>query len=522
MSPKNSSRSFLNRLANLLPQKRVRKFHFRWIALAVVFTFATTQFISIVGVWASRAKPAAEKNAQSRLSEEVSVRAADRNNSVLKLSDGRDVLTSYVGTSKSREALSQNQAAPLALAAADFDEDGIPDLVSGYAATVGLITIDPGNAEALNYNSNTTDAPFISPARAVEVPVQPDFMVTGDFDGDGHNDVLVAARGDRTLYFLQGDGHGNLGPANTLQLNGQVTAVVSGEINRRDGLTDLMVAIDGTNGPQLLVFEGPEGAMKAQPELFSLPAAANQLALGQLDNEYPIDLAISAGHSLLIIHGRDRRLTLDSERQAEVPRANVETRSFPAAIVSIAVGDFIGNQQSSIAALTDDGTLQVLSRSKDVVSESAIQKAATGYGDRLVINQELLKEYEDDGRSKLSDEKNEKPTRTFADWHSSELSSGQWSRAGQLAAVRVSGLPGDDLLVVDPGNRQLHILTQGRRQTKAQVSDAVSTQFNSESLEVEGAPVAVLPMLLNGDALQDLVVLREGQRCARGRLYWSE
>jgi hypothetical protein len=138
MSPKDSSRSFLNHLTNLLPQKRVRKFHFRWIVLAFVFTFGTTQFISIVGVWASRAKPAAEKNAPSRLSEEVSVRAADRNNSTLKLSDGRDVLTSYVGMSKSREALSQNQAGPLALAAADFDEDGIQDLVSGYAATVGF------------------------------------------------------------------------------------------------------------------------------------------------------------------------------------------------------------------------------------------------------------------------------------------------------------------------------------------------------------------------------------------------
>ena len=336
-------------------------------------------------------------------------------------------------------------------------------------------------------------------------------MVTGDFDADGHNDVLVAARGDRKLYFLPGDGHGNVGPANALQLNGQLTALVTGEINRRDGLMDLVLAIEGANGPQLLVFEGPEGAMKAQPEIFSLPAPANQLALGQLDNEYPIDLAISAGHSLLIIHGRDRRLTLDNERQAEVPRAKIETRSFPTAIVSIAVGDFIGNQQPSIAALTDDGKLQVLSRSKDVVSESAIQKASTGYGDRLVISQELLQQYEAEGRSKPSDENNEKPTNTFADWHSYELSSGQWPQATQLASVHVSGLPGDDLLVMDPRNLQLHILTESRRQNKEQAFDAGSTQFNSVSLAVDSAPVAVLPMLLNEDALQDLVILREGQ-----------
>lgn len=428
MSPKNSSRRLTSHYTNLLPQKRVRNFHPGWIVIVLVLTFGAAQFVSLVGVWASRAKAAAEKTAPSHLSEGVSVRAVDRNNSALKLGDGRDLLTSYVGTSKSQEALA-NHAVPLALAAADFDEDGIPDLVSGYAATIGLITIDRGNTDTLSYNTNKADGPFLSTARIFEVGVQPDFLGTGDFDADGHNDVLVAARGQRTIYFLLGDGHGNIVPANPVQLNGQVTALATGEINRRDGLMDLVLAIEGTNGPQLLVFEGPEGAIKAQPETFSLPAPANHLALGQLDNEYPIDLAISADRSLLIIHGRDRRLTLDSKQQAEVPSARIETRSFQAAIVSIAIGDFVGNQQSSIATLTDDGTLQVLSRSKEVVIESALQKASTGYGDRLVISQELLKEYEAEARSKPGDENKVKPTNTFADWHSYKLSSGHWPQA---------------------------------------------------------------------------------------------
>ena len=181
MSPKNSSRSFLNHFTNLLPQKRVRKFHFGWIVLVLVFTFGATQFFSLVGVWASRAKPAAEKNAPSRLSENVSVRAADRNTSTLKLSDGHDVLTSYVGTSKSRQALSQNEAGPLALAAADFDEDGIPDLVSGYAATIGLITIDRGNTDTIHYNSNKTDAPFLSPGPYLRSPSSTGFHGYGRF-----------------------------------------------------------------------------------------------------------------------------------------------------------------------------------------------------------------------------------------------------------------------------------------------------------------------------------------------------
>jgi FG-GAP-like repeat len=477
-SSKNFSRRFAGRLTHLLRQERVGRFHPGWIVLLLALAFGSTQFVSLVRVLASRSKPAAEKTAPSRLSDSVSLRAADRNTSALKLSDGHEVLTSYVGAAKSKEALDQNQARPLALAAADFDEDGIPDLVSGYAAFTGVITIDRGNADTLYHNSSATEAPFLSPALIFDVGVQPDFVGTGDFDADGHNDVLVAARGGRALYLLRGDGHGNFVPANPLQLDGQVTALVTGEINRRDGLTDFVVAIEGANGPQLLVFEGPEGAMKAQPEIFSLPAPANQLALGQLDNEYAIDLAISAANSLLIVHGRDRRLSLDSEHQADVPGARVEARSFPAAIVSIAIGDFVGNQQSSLAVLTDDGTVQVLSRNKDVVNESAIQKAAAAFGDRLVISQELLKQNEAESQAKPSGN-NEKPTNTFADWQSYKLSSGQWPQATQLASVHVSGLPGDDLLVMEPGSHQLQILTESRRQNTEQVFDAGSTQFNA-------------------------------------------
>jgi len=56
---------------------------------------------------------------------------------------------------------------------------------------------------------------------------------------------------------------------------------VTGEINRADGLTDLVLAVNGEQGSQVLVFEGPEGALRAEPETFSMPAAVTSLALGQ-------------------------------------------------------------------------------------------------------------------------------------------------------------------------------------------------------------------------------------------------
>src|SRR5437870_2658187 len=207
----------------------------------------------------------------ARLSETISVHAAGRGNPTINLSDGHDLLTSYVGPNNLRIALEQNQAEPLSLASADFDEDGVPDLVSGYSYNgQGIVTLLRGNvdsiypnapeAQARRANGTFTEAPFLSPARSFESPSAADFIAAGDFDGDGHFDVALTSRGGDKLYLYSGDGRGDLGAAQEIQLPGVVTAFVAGEVNRRDALTDLAVAVETSEGPRVLVFEGPTGA----------------------------------------------------------------------------------------------------------------------------------------------------------------------------------------------------------------------------------------------------------------------
>ena len=276
---------------------------------------------------------------RARLSDSISIQAAHLGNPWITLRDGREVITPYSGPSELAELLERNQARSLSLCSADFDENGVPDLISGYAGpNCGILTLLRGNVDSLYPNmpdakhrrpeGTSTDAPFLSPAFVFDVPEAADFTGAGDFDGDGHWDVVTAARGSNKLYLMSGDGKGGLREAKRIDLPGGVTAMAVGEINRSDGLVDVVVGVSGEQGAKVLVFESPDGAVKAKPEVFDLRSEGISLALGQFDDSYEMDLAIAAGRELMIVHGRDRRLSLDQRRQKEVPEAFIDGRAF--------------------------------------------------------------------------------------------------------------------------------------------------------------------------------------------------
>ena len=109
---------------------------------------------------------------------------------------------------------------PLALASADLDEDGVPDLICGYALDQGgRLTVYRGNVDSIY--PNTPEArrrrrgaepprPFLGVARTVDLPVAPTFIHTGDFDADGHLDLVVADQGRHAFYVVKGNGRGEL------------------------------------------------------------------------------------------------------------------------------------------------------------------------------------------------------------------------------------------------------------------------------------------------------------------------
>src|ERR1700749_2108634 len=104
--------------------------------------------------------------AQTDLASAVRIHASTHASPYLNLCDGR-ALEGNLSLAGS--------ARPLALASRDLDEDGVPDLVSGFSTgSGGSITVHRGNVAALwPYGSaarNGSPAPFFSDARTFSLP----------------------------------------------------------------------------------------------------------------------------------------------------------------------------------------------------------------------------------------------------------------------------------------------------------------------------------------------------------------
>src|SRR5436309_1305514 len=67
---------------------------------------------------------------RASLGDRVTVHASAAGRSSFNIGEGHELLTAYSGPTELQSALMRDQAVPLTLASADFDEDGVPDLVS--------------------------------------------------------------------------------------------------------------------------------------------------------------------------------------------------------------------------------------------------------------------------------------------------------------------------------------------------------------------------------------------------------
>lgn len=197
-------------------------------------------------VWQTKAK-----NQTVKVESVVTLQAEKRGGTAINFLNGATVNTEYSGADNLLSELQSNQTKPLSLAAGDFDGDGVDDLISGYATeNGGLLTVHRGNVDSIFPGATKTQPPpFLPEAKIFAAPEQLDFLVIGDFNNDGKQDIVTAARNTDALNFFKGDG--NLPSAERISVSGKVTALTAGELNRKDSLIDLAVGIVGADGAKV-------------------------------------------------------------------------------------------------------------------------------------------------------------------------------------------------------------------------------------------------------------------------------
>jgi FG-GAP-like repeat/PQQ-like domain len=185
---------------------------------------------------------------------------------------------------------------PVAVAVADFDEDGTSDIVA--AASIG------GTLEILRGSGGLYEPSFSLPVAVAP----PRAVATADFNVDGHADVVAGlgtAGAGRVQLFL-GDGTGGLTAGLSLTTGLNVSAVVTGDFDG-NGAPDVALASQGDDRVEVYLGNGVGGL--AGPTIISLGtgAAPRALAVGDLNGDSNLDLVVAnSGAStvaILLGHG---------------------------------------------------------------------------------------------------------------------------------------------------------------------------------------------------------------------------
>jgi len=359
------------------------------------------------------------------------------------------------------ESRLNGHARPTALAVGDLDMDGVTDLIVGFAeGDAGFLALLRGDATAaLAPPAERLAGRFEPPEELWLLPEAPNLLGMGDFDRDGHADIVAAAREGRMLHVLSGDGGGGIVADYVVSLTGRLTALAVGDVNRRDGLADLIVGIEGA-APHLLVFESYRGALGAEPEMIDLPAPARTITIGQLDSGYEMDIAVAAGTAVMIVRGRDRRLSGDLETRNTVAPPETVVFELSENVLGVApLEPREGRAWSDVATLSENGSIAAVVLDDDETRPDSVGDLGS-LGERV-------------------------------------------SPSSALVAARLAVGNGRSLIVVDPGHERLRVLE------RVETRDGVA--LTRKGLRVENPPAALLTARLDGDGLDDLVLLLDGE-----------
>ncbi len=395
----------------------------------------------------------------------------------------------------------------ISMIVSDLNGDGINDLITGRE---NGISIQMGDINAFAPQTQAAfeairDLRYISPfrqeTRTVELPIRPDFLLSGDFDRDSRVDIIAASKGGDTIYLIAGDGTGGFVNTRAIGLPGKVNTIISGDVNRLDGLPDVIIGA----GSEVMIYQGLGDILSREPSGISVTNNVETLAVGQLDANSFIDIAVGNGNQISIISGSD---------------AENEVNNLPQyfSSKSLIVGDFVPDREfrAEIATLDDSGTIHILSRgdldTRPVTKNEHLASQVRDYQAKgFPIPQRILNQLsKEDLREPAPLPVSDNQTWSEYDQFFGAVPSALASSNASLTSGRLSN-SGEDLIVLDSDNNEINVMPMAIAESETGEMVSYVGRRQSVKFRLESSPILAIAGRFNFDGEKDLLILQSGK-----------
>jgi Ca2+-binding RTX toxin-like protein len=271
---------------------------------------------------------------------------ATANQGLLTFGEGTDVLLGDGSGGFLVDNLFQGHSAPKSVAVGDFNGDGHTDLVlANWLSGDVSVLIGAG------------DGSFAAPANyMVGQACSPNSVVVGFFNSDRTPDLAVANGGCNNVSILLGNGDGTFGASQGfgVDINVSPNQLATGDFND-DGDLDLVVASAGDLGASVLLGRG-DGTFSSAPGVNNAGDTPQAVAVGDFNGDTISDLAFADdpsgpnGEISIVLGNGDG--TFDQQRFIQYPVGSSTT--------SVAAADFNDDSVLDLATTDDFGAVWVL------------------------------------------------------------------------------------------------------------------------------------------------------------------